>query len=296
MGHTKLWIQAVAISCAFGMELFMGSFFSLQAHPPIPTLESLQSGSIPFAYPMPPEDPGAPGGRQRGGAGRGNQLESPCLQPRYETDTNAAVPPCLMPTMLVALVPQTQTSTGDRPFVWGLTSQSHPAFWFFVPNIPNTPGWAEFVLQDQWDGIIHREQFQIPPSHKGVMGVSIPKTQPPLQVSQRYHWTFSIRYNPNQFNRSMAYVRGTIYRQELAPQVQEQLTTSSPIEQVALYAQAGIWHDALTGLAQLRQARPQDRTLKQYWSSLLLQVNLTEIATSPISRCCTLADLDLGAQ
>jgi hypothetical protein len=61
-----------------------------------------------------------------------------------------------------------------------------------------------------------------------------------------------------------------------------------PREQINLYAANGIWHDALTNLAQLRQTNPEDAALMADWESLLKSVNLEAIATEPIVQCCTL--------
>jgi hypothetical protein len=54
------------------------------------------------------------------------------------------------------------------------------------------------------------------------------------------------------------------------------------LQQVAIYASNGIWYEALTTLAQLRQNSPQDATLQQEWQDLLIFVGLNDIAAKPL--------------
>lgn len=279
----------VIVGCTLGAGLLADVAPRLQAQPVSPSSEALPSVVLPFAHPTPPMDPGAPGGRQRGGAGRGPLVKT-CLSSVHTSDSGATLEPCSAQRSLVALVPQ-QSLEGDRPLVWGLTHAKHPTFWFLISGESGTVGEAEFILQDPSDAIIHREQFQIPLFQAGVIGLPIPTTQPALQAGHRYHWTFSIRYDFSSAKRSMDYVRGTVSRRDVDPHLQEQLSAASPLEQVMLYAQAGFWHDALTGLAQLRRTHPQDVHLAQHWLSLLQQANLSDITTAPISNCCLPADV-----
>jgi hypothetical protein len=50
-----------------------------------------------------------------------------------------------------------------------------------------------------------------------------------------------------------------------------------------LYAQAGLWYDALAALASLRQSQPQNPAFVTEWRELLGAVNLEALANQPIS-------------
>ena len=64
--------------------------------------------------------------------------------------------------------------------------------------------------------------------------------------------------------------------------------TATPRQRVALYAQAGIWQDALTTLGELRVRQRQDAALATDWKDLLDSVGLDNISTEAIVECCTL--------
>ena len=53
------------------------------------------------------------------------------------------------------------------------------------------------------------------------------------------------------------------------------------------YAKKGIWHDALTDLAERRGDKPQDPKLEEDWKILLKAVQLEDLAEEPMKRCCT---------
>ena len=54
------------------------------------------------------------------------------------------------------------------------------------------------------------------------------------------------------------------------------------MELPALYAQAGIWYEALATLAELRRSKPNDSVLISAWESLLQSVGLDTVAKEPI--------------
>lgn len=65
------------------------------------------------------------------------------------------------------------------------------------------------------------------------------------------------------------------------------LGTATPQKRVTLYAQAGIWQDALTLLSELRLAKPKDTVLASDWRNLLKSVGLEDVASETIIQCCT---------
>ena len=65
-----------------------------------------------------------------------------------------------------------------------------------------------------------------------------------------------------------------------------QLKQATPQQQATLYAQNGIWFDALTTLAEQRLANPQDARLSEDWNNLLKAVGLEKLTTTPLIQCC----------
>ncbi|NMF65511.1 hypothetical protein DP113_34385 (plasmid) [Brasilonema octagenarum UFV-E1] len=83
-------------------------------------------------------------------------------------------------------------------------------------------------------------------------------------------------------------VEGLVQRIALKNDLTRRLQTATLRQRVALYAQAGIWQDAVTTLGELRRAKLRDTTLAADWKNLLESVGLEDIATEAIASCCTL--------
>lgn len=249
-----------ALTLTLALSLLSGlSGSSLQAAP----LIRLAS----FSYtPPPPPDRGAPGSRGEG-ASRG------C--------TAGSLP-------LMALVPeQTLSATsGVAPItqVWGLTSTAHPRFWFAIPYASAQVSAIEFVLQNDQDQTVYRTPIPVPAA-PGIIAVSLPTTVSGLEPNQPYHWFFKVRAvcEPNQ-TATLDYVEGWIQRTSLDPELRDRLTQSTPHQQAVLYAEHGIWYDALTTLADLKLAQPDDRAIAQDWTDLLKAVGLENLADQPLIR------------
>lgn len=197
----------------------------------------------------------------------------------------------------IALVPLMQTTvnqkqatanTSTTKYVLGLTAAEHPTFWFYVPYVPKNINSVKFVLLDEKDNSVTKEPIAITLSNTpGVISVSLPATEKPLLIGQYYHWYFLIDCNPQSSSDDIA-VEGLVQRIALKDDLTRRLQTATPRQRVALYAQFGIWQDAVTTLGELRRAKPQDTALTADWKDLLETVGLEDIATEAIAPCCTL--------
>ena len=228
------------------------------------TLVAAQSPLVPrlrgVRLVLPPLPPGPPpGGRIRGRAKRGS-----C--PIMETD-------------LTALVPFTQTNP-TVVNVWGLTTMERPTLWVYVPYTKSFAYPAEFVLLDDESSPVYHTSITLP-DMPGVIGVPIKATVPPLTFGKQYRWFFNVYCNQQPSN-TLIYVEGVIQRVTLNQATVQQLQIAPPEQQIAIYASNGIWHDALTTLAQLRQQNPQDERLKTKWKDLLEAISLNDVAQKPI--------------
>jgi Domain of Unknown Function (DUF928) len=254
-------LQSFALTPILTLSLLSNFSLSvLQAAPIPPKLVSISY------MPPPPPDRGAPGNRGEG-ASRG------CI---------AGSQP------LMALVPeQTLSTTSDAtPItqVWGLTSVEHPRFWFSVPYESAKVSAIEFVLQNHQDQTVYRTPISIP-STPGIISVQLPSTVGGLETNQQYHWFLKVRSmcEPDQ-GLTLDYVEGWVQRTQLDQGLSDRLTQASPQQQAALYAEHGIWYDALTTLAELRLAQPENRAIAQDWTELLKAVGLENLATQPLLR------------
>jgi hypothetical protein len=168
---------------------------------------------------------------------------------------------------------------GSVTNVWGLTTLERPSWLFYVPYIKEYGYPAEFVLQDQKSNIY--ETAIALPARPGIVRVSLPSTAPALAVNKQYRWYFNIYCDP-QKNSPPIYVEGVIQRVNLSQTIAEQLKTATPIKRFAIYAQNGIWYEAVTTLLELRQKNLQDPALQAQWRDLLTSARLDNVATEPI--------------
>jgi hypothetical protein len=263
---TKMTLRLDRMTLACALSLTFLTSYSQRGESQPSEVNTNQLNSVPLIYNAPPPpDQGAPGGRSRGGSGRG---------------------PCKNYQSLTALVPVTKGATKD--FVWGLTASEHPTFWFDVPERLTAQVPVEFVLLDTAGNYVYKQKLTVPQMSAGIVQFSVPSTAPPLEVGKRYNWTFSIYCDPESSSAAVS-VRGSVQRVALDPVMERQLQAAkTPLERAALYANKGIWHDALTTLGeQLSGSKPKDSTIAVAWANLLQQVNLGNSASDPIVPCCT---------
>lgn len=242
-------------------------------------LGNSSKSSINFTPPPPPPDRSAAG--ERGGAasrGCGNGEQS-----------------------LMALVPdykQTINLDGGETIpvtkIWGLTTDEYPTFWFFVPYNKSSITEMEFVIQDKSQNkskTIYREILN-KPEKPGIISVDTKKAIEPLQVGKtkyqkKYHWflKLKVKCSPQRSVESKS-VDGWIERVNLSSNLTKNIQQATPLQQAVLYAENGIWHDALTALGEARLAKPKDASLLANWTSLLKSEELDSLANYPPINCC----------
>ena len=175
---------------------------------------------------------------------------------------------------LVALLPPTEPA---------LTVAEYPTIFVSLPRTSAKE--AEFILAKDNDGekeVLYETTVTLP-SNPGIVSVSLPnnKTLPPVEVGKSYRWYFSVICNP-QDRTDEPHVEGEIQRVEPSPNLVAELKNASPRDRAALYAEAGIWYNALNSIAQLRRSSPNDRAITDDWTELLKSVGLDTISTKPL--------------
>lgn len=179
---------------------------------------------------------------------------------------------CLPPNQsLTVLIPENQVT---------LTTSLYPTFFFYLPETKAQE--ALFILYDENEREIYRSIFSIK-EMSGLLKLSIPDavTSPKLAPGKNYYWQFSMFCDPQ--NPSLdPFVDGWVQRVPLTQDISNNLARASDSEKVDIYAAAGIWQDALTTLADLRQNNPSDRNLAAQWNQLLENIGLEKIAQEPM--------------
>lgn len=201
-----------------------------------------------------------------------------------------------VPTPLTALVPfqeEQKEKVGEQKnksiigIVEGLTTSERPTFWFYIPytkDLSNSS--AEFSLQDSTENDVYRNAIALP-SKPSVIGISLPNTAASLEVDKTYRWHLKIHCNKEAASIPL-YVEGNIKRINLDDRVIQQIEAANePRQKIIIYAEKGIWFDALNMLAEIRISNYKDASVEEDWQSLLQSINLDNIATMPLMKLPT---------
>jgi len=171
---------------------------------------------------------------------------------------------------LTSLIPQ------DR---LGLTYSGNPTFHWFVPKSPART--AKFLLLGNDDADVVYETTLALPSEAGIVSFTLPEKVPPLEVGQQYHWFLVVGCSQTDQSANPS-VEGWVERVSPEPNISSQLEKATPVGRVKIYADNGIWHEAVTALATLRKTSPTDKALLTGWDELLKSVGLEAIAPEPL--------------
>ena len=146
-------------------------------------------------------------------------------------------------------------NTGDRrsliaiaPISYnGLTTVSHPTFWIGLPETSaqqaillikegSNSNWHQ--LETHWQQSINVEE------KAGIIGIKLAQDAPPLEIGKNYQWVVALvcgdRPNPND-----PLVAAGIKRVDESQITMDVSSTLTQLDRASLYAEKGIWYDAL---------------------------------------------------
>ena len=153
----------------------------------------------------------------------------------------------------------------------GLTTQEQPSlFWY-----QSKPAKARFELtlveEDKVKPVLQVAVDRA--SAAGIQRLRLADHGVKLALGVEYQWVVALVTDPD--NRSSDLVAsGFIKRVEPAPELKAKIAAASPASRPAVYAEAGIWHDALGSLSDLIDAQPEQKAWRIQRTGLLRQVGL----------------------
>jgi len=157
----------------------------------------------------------------------------------------------------------------------GLTTREQPSlFWF-----QSKPANAKFELTLlQENNVKPLVQVMVERSSKaGIQRLKLSDHGVKLSPGVEYQWVVALINDPD--NRSTDLVAsGVIKRVEPSAELKEKIAQASPAVLPVVYAEAGIWYDALSLLSDQVEAHPDDKALRQTRADLLRQVGLKAAA------------------
>lgn len=184
------------------------------------------------------------------------------------------------PLSVTALLPKTNEAELLKKEQIEIESTVSARPTFFVHLTQTTAKNAEFIVLNENREIVFEEKVALT-GNPGILTMTLPASAKPLEVGKLYHWSFSVICDPTDSGANML-VDGWVKRIEPDFSLAAQLKKASDRDRAELYTQAGIWTDALSTIADLRKAKPNDPELQNDWKSLLESVKLSTVAEASI--------------
>lgn len=164
--------------------------------------------------------------------------------------------------------------------VWGLTAQTHPTFWFYLPYQPEEIVDLSFTIQAESDPtnpqIIYQNLTLKPIANSRLISVTLPSSIAPLVANQPHHWFLKLNTQQTIGKRPI-FVDGWVQRAVLAPDIIDRIQQSPPIDRAFIYAEQGLLYDAVAIMARQRVVKPQDLEISQAWQDLLNAIGLGKL-------------------
>jgi hypothetical protein len=115
------------------------------------------------------------------------------------------------------------------------------------------------------------------PIQPGVQRIQLADYGIRLSVGVPYRWYVALVVDPEHRSKDVI-AGGAIERVALSETLGAELAGAGKGQVPHLYAEAGLWYDALAAISDLVDAAPHDAVLRQWRAALLEQVTLSDIA------------------
>jgi hypothetical protein len=211
-------------------------------------------------------------------------------EPRYEPPAEEPSPP--KPSVGVLYVPPGVGFPGRRigagtrgmgrlasiqilaPDHLGYTTEEQPTLYWYLAE-PTTLR-IDFTIRDETSVEPVLEVQLPPPAQAGVQAVRLADHGVRLRAGTHYHWFVSLV--PDAGRRSKDFTVGAwIARREPDAALRGKLASADGRE-AFVYAESGLWYDAIRTLSSRIAASPRDSALREQRAALLEQAGLSEVA------------------
>lgn len=158
----------------------------------------------------------------------------------------------------------------------GFTVQEQPTLYWYLSQVPPHP--VEVTLIEAQGVKPVFEMRLSSPLRAGIQRIRLADHGVHLIPGGVYRWSVALIPNPDSRSQDVV-AGGTIELMLPSETLQAQLAKGSKADKARIYAEAGIWYDAMAALGELIDLAPQDRSLRQQRAALLNQVGVSEVAT-----------------
>ncbi len=172
---------------------------------------------------------------------------------------------CILPnSQLTAIIPTSN---------YGLTQSAYPTLYFYLP--PSSAPQVKFVMyHEATNKLFYEARFSLQ-SESGIIGITLPNNgfQAEMALNQPYVWYLAVVCNESDPGSDVV-LEGRIMRVDNLVGSEQIPLPSLP----ALYAENGLWFDALAASAELKKSRDDSSA----WNDLLNAVDLGQLTSAPL--------------
>jgi hypothetical protein len=164
----------------------------------------------------------------------------------------------------------------------GTTTQEQPSLFWFQSKPAGDAKFELTLLQEKKAKPLVRITADHA-SKSGIQRLKLSDHGVKLTPGAEYQWVVALVTDPE--NRSTDIVAsGVIKRVEPSAELRKKLLQATPASLAGIYAEAGIWYDALAALSDQIEAHPGEKDLRQTRGELLRQVGLNAAARAEAPR------------
>ena len=156
----------------------------------------------------------------------------------------------------------------------GLTTSEHPSLYWYISGAASSP--VEVTVLDPRVIKPLMQIYLSPPVAAGVHRIRLADHDIRLQPGVAYRWYVAVVPNANRRSKDIL-AGGAIERVAAPDGLDAELAKVSPADSSSLYAEAGLWYDAVASISALIESAPEDRKLRRPRAALLAQVGLPDI-------------------
>jgi hypothetical protein len=156
----------------------------------------------------------------------------------------------------------------------GLTTSEQPSLYWFISGSTSLP--VELTLMDPEGVQPILETRLAAPIKPGVHRVRLADHNIRLKPGEAYRWFVTVVPDSDRRSKDIL-AGGAIERVDVPNDLKARLAAAKKSEVFSLYADAGMWYDAVAAISDMIDAAPQDQALRQQRAALLSQVGLTGI-------------------
>jgi Domain of Unknown Function (DUF928) len=169
------------------------------------------------------------------------------------------------------------------PCTTGLTTQEQPDLYWYLSELTSYP-LDLTIIEDEAMRPLLVAQIT-PPFQPGIQRVRLRDYNVHLKSGVEYGWSVAVVPDTERRSKDIR-AAGAIERVERTPELLARLKQADKRRDPLVYAEFGIWYDAVSTVSEMIDAFPTDPLPGKQRASLLEQVRLSEVAGQVVDQGC----------